>query len=139
MDRIRFSQEEQKAGHSFPLGVAITAAVVLSQALAKAQLSPNCERNGHHDCCALTPVAAATTNQLSVDKITFADHRVYEVLRNETSCKNASATVRTCNATITAVGRKPSIPAFYRGTYYEGGYKHEYIGKGIHLTYFYLD
>lgn len=139
MNGIRLSQAERSAGNPFPLGAAIAAAVVLSQAHAKAQLSPNCERNGHHDCCALTPVAAATTNQRSVDKITFADHTVYEVMRNESSCKNASATVRTCNATITAVGRQPSIPAFYRGTYYEGGYKHEYIGKGIHLTYFYLD
>ncbi|MEY4352219.1 MAG: hypothetical protein RLZZ609_460 [Cyanobacteriota bacterium] len=135
MGGSRFS----RAGRPTLTRLAIAAAVVLSHSLAKAQLSPNCQRNGQHDCCALTPVAGATTNQQAVDKITFADHTVYEVLRNETSCKNASATVRTCNAKITAIGRSGSIPAFYRGTAYEGGYKHEYVGRGIHLTYFYLD
>lgn len=133
-------------GHSFSgawrpewVGVVILAALVLSPAAGKAQLSPNCQRNGQSDYCALTPVAGATTDQQAVDKITFADHTVYEVLRNETSCKNVSPTVRTCNAKITTVGRTRSIPAFYRGTYYEGGYKHEYVGRGIRLTYFYLD
>ncbi len=72
--------------------------------------------------------------------ITFADHTVYEVVRNEASCKDTSDKVRTCNARIlTPSSKDKSIPAFYRGTYYEGGYKHEYVGKGVHLTYFFLD
>lgn len=107
---------------------------------APAQLSPNCERNGKRDYCAMTPMAGATTEKQSVERITFADHTVYEVLRNETSCKNVTSTIRTCHATIsTPPGNSKPIPAFYRGTAYEGGYKHEYVGRGIHITYFFLD
>jgi len=106
----------------------------------QAQLSPNCERNGRRDYCAITPVPSATTEKQAVDRLTYADHTVYEVLRNETSCKNVSENVRTCHAKIISPpGQARAIPAFYRGTAYEGGYQHEYVGKGIHLTYFYLD
>jgi hypothetical protein len=31
------------------------------------------------------------------------------------------------------------IAAWYRGTAYEGGYKHDYVGQGIHITSVYLD
>lgn len=27
----------------------------------------------------------------------------------------------------------------FAATYYEGGYRNEYVGKGIHITYAYLD
>ena len=107
---------------------------------ANAQLSPNCERNGKRDYCAITPVAGATTEKQSFDMITFADHTVYEVTRNLESCKKISEKVETCNAKIiTPHGNVKIIPAYYRRTFYEGGVKQEYVGKGIHLTYFYLD
>ncbi|WP_411872017.1 hypothetical protein [Vulcanococcus limneticus] len=107
---------------------------------ATAQYSPNCERNGKRDYCAITPMDNASKKTETLTAITFADHTVYEVVRNEASCKDASDKVRTCNARIlTPSGKDKSIPAFYRGTYYEGGYKHEYVGKGVHLTYFFLD
>jgi hypothetical protein len=107
---------------------------------AMAQYSPNCLRNGKSDYCAITPMERADKKNEVLTAITFADHTAYEVVRNEASCKNTSDKVMTCNARIVAPqgGGKP-MPAFYRGTYYEGGYKHEYVGKGIHLTYFFLD
>lgn len=107
---------------------------------ADAQLSPNCQRNGKSDYCAITPLAGATNEKQSFDMITFADHTVYEVTRNLESCKKVSEKVETCNAKIITPPRNPkSIPAFYRRTFYEGGVKQEYVGKGIHLTYFFLD
>ena len=107
---------------------------------AQAQWSPNCQRNGKNDYCAITPLAGATTEKQAFDILTFADHSVYELLRNEVSCKKVSERIRTCNAKIiTPPGNSKAIAAYYRGTSYEGGYKHEYVGKGIHLTFFYLD
>jgi hypothetical protein len=115
----------------------LLALTMLAQAPAEAQLSPNCERNGRRDYCAVSPMASSP-NQQSKEIITFADHSVYEVMRNEASCKNISNKIRTCHAKI-LVRPGESIQAYYRGTYYEGGYKNEYVGKGIHITYFYLD
>lgn len=107
---------------------------------AAAQLSPNCERNGKHDYCAVTPVAGATTETQSFDLITFADHTVYEVTRSLASCKKISENVERCNAKIIAPpGSSKILPAFYRRTFHEGGVKQEYVAQGIHLTYFYLD
>ncbi len=114
--------------------------VVLTAASAHAQLSPNCERNGRRDYCAITPLAGATNEKQSFDMITFADHTVYEVTRNLESCKKISEKVETCNAKImTPPGNPKAIAAFYRRTFYEGGVKQEYVGKGVHLTYFFLD
>ena len=56
---------------------------------AQAQWSPNCQRNGKSDYCAITPLAGATTEN--------------------------------------------------RGTSNQGGYKHQDVGEGINLTFFYLD
>ena len=52
---------------------------------AQAQWSPNCQRNGKSDYCAITPLAGATTEKQAFDILTFADHSVYELLRNEVS------------------------------------------------------
>ena len=113
---------------------------LLSATTADAQLSPNCERNGKHDYCAITPVAGATNEKQSFDMITFADHTIYEVMRNLESCKKISDKVETCNAKIIAPpGNPKAIPSFYRRTFYEGGVRQEYVGKGVHLTYFFLD
>lgn len=107
---------------------------------AQAQLSPNCERNGKRDYCAITPVAGATNQKQAFDMIMFADNTVYEVLRNLESCKNVSEKVETCNAKIiTPPGNPAPIPAYFKRTFFEGGVRQEYVGKGIHITYHYLD
>lgn len=120
-------------------GFCLVVALLVSFMPVKAQLSPNCERNGRRDYCAITPVVA-TPQRPDHELITFADHTVYAVIRNEASCRNVTDRIRTCNAwIISPPGNAQTIPAYYRGTYYEGGYKNEYVGKGIHITYVYLD
>ena len=101
-----------------------------------AQMSPVCERNGKREYCALTPIPAATTTSQVVDLIMFADDRVYRVERDLQSCRKISPNVETCNARITAppAGSR-SIPALYRATYFEGGVKHDYSGRGIRIGY----
>lgn len=107
---------------------------------ANAQLSPKCERNGKRDYCAITPIAGATTIKQTFDMIMFADDTVYEVLRYNETCKMLTDKVETCSAKIiTPPGNSKSIPAIYKRTFYEGGVRQEYIGKGIHITYFFVD
>lgn len=107
---------------------------------AEAQYSPNCLRNHKKDYCAITLATGGTNEQEGFDQITFSDHTVYEVVRNEESCKKITERAIKCDARIISRSGNPEpIHAYYRGTAYEGGYKHEYIGKGIHLTYFFLD
>lgn len=120
--------------------LAFAMAIVLPGLNAGAQLSPNCERNGKRDYCAITPVVGATNQKQVFDMIMFADNTVYEVLRSQESCKRVAPNIETCNAKIiTPPGNPKSIAAFYRRTFYEGGVKQEYVGKGIHITYFYID
>jgi hypothetical protein len=70
--------------------------------------------------------------------IMFADNTVYEVLRSQESCKRVAPSIETCDAKIiTPPGNLKSIAAFYRRTFYEGGVKQGYVGKGIRITYFY--
>jgi hypothetical protein len=122
------------------LSIAFAMAIVLPGLKADAQLSPNCERNGKRDYCAITPVAGATNLKQAFDMIMFADNTVYEVLRNQDSCKKVAPNIETCNAKIiTPPGNPKSIPAFYRRTFYEGGVKQEYVGRGIHIMYVYVD
>lgn len=118
----------------------LAAGSLLAGSRVEAQLSPNCERNGRRDYCAITPIAGASNEKQSFDMITFADHSVYEVLKTLSSCKRHSEKVETCNAKIISPpGNPKAIAAYYRRTFYEGGVRHEYVGKGIHLTYFFLD
>ncbi|MBD2422728.1 hypothetical protein [Cyanobium sp. FACHB-13342] len=106
---------------------------------AQAQYSPNCWRNGKKDFCAITQVAGATPPHQELARIVFADHTVVEVLRNETRCKQ-NGPVRTCDAKIfTPPGQAKALPAYYRGTAYEGGYRHEYVSDSLHITYVFLD
>ena len=122
------------------LSIVFTMTIVLPGLKAGAQLSPNCERNGKRDYCAITPVAGATNLKQAFDMIMFADNTVYEVLRNQDSCKKVAPNIETCNAKIiTPPGNPKSIPAFYRRTFYEGGVKQEYVGRGIHIMYVYVD
>ncbi len=129
------------AVNPFHAALAVTAFLLAAGAQPlQAQLSPNCERNGRRDYCAITPVAGATNEKQAFDMITFADHTVYEVMRNLSSCKAISEKVETCDAKIiTPPGNPKPVPAYYRRTFYEGGVKQEYVGAGIHLTYFFLD
>jgi hypothetical protein len=107
---------------------------------ANAQLSPKCERNGKRDYCAITPIAGATTIKQTFDMIMFADDTVYEVIRYNESCRIISDKVETCSARIiTPPGNPDPISAIYRRTFYEGGVRQEYIGKGIHITYHFVD
>lgn len=136
-----------KTGFLVQLGKRVTAGVLPLAALgllldrtpALAQYSPNCLRNGKKDFCAVTQVAGATTPQQELALIVFADHSVVEVLRNETSCRQNGA-VRTCDAKIiTPPGHPKALPAYYRGTAYEGGYRHEYVSSSLRITTFFLD
>lgn len=107
---------------------------------ANAQLSPKCERNGKRDYCAITPIAGATNLKQTFDMIMFADDTVYEVLRYNETCSMISEKVEKCNAVIISPpGSSKSITAVYRRTFYEGGVKQEYVGKGIHITYYFVD
>lgn len=118
----------------------LTALTTLLAAGARAQLSPNCERNGKRDYCAITPVAGATNQKQAFDMIMFADNTVYEVMRNLESCKKISQNVESCNAKIiTPPGNPKPIAAYYKRTFFEGGVRQEYIGQGVHITYHYLD
>lgn len=127
-------------GSPLVAAVGILGAVVASGLAAHAQLSPNCERNGQRDYCAITPVAGATNQKQAFDILMFADHTAYEVMRNLESCKAITEKIETCDAKIiTPPGNAKPIPAFYRRTFYEGGVKQEYVGQGIRLAYFYLD
>lgn len=129
---------------SAPLPALLTTLLTTTLALAAlpalAQMSPVCERNGRRDYCALTPVPGSTNARQVVDLIMFADNSVYRVERNLESCRKISERVETCNARISKPpGAAQSIPATYRATTFEGGVKHEYIGKGIRLSYSYAD
>jgi len=105
-----------------------------------AQLSPNCERNGRRDHCALTPMPDAANPQQTVDTIVFADHSVYQLRRDASSCRSLSPSVTSCAASIRRLGAGDrSLAATYRGTAYEGGYRHEYQGRGIRIVYVFLD
>ena len=122
MNPIPFSPIARRAGL---LAVAPALWIGATPDPAGAQYSPNCERNGRRDYCAYTQVAGATNERQEFAQIVFADHTVYEVLRNETSCQQQ--------------GNPRAIPAWSRGTAYEGGYKHEDVGQGIHITDAFLD
>jgi hypothetical protein len=106
---------------------------------APAQYSPNCERNGRREFCAYTPGSDAGAEGLSSGWLVFADHRVYEVQRDERSCRDQGP-LRLCKGWIlTPPGSPKPLAATYRGTSYEGGYRHEFIGTGLRLTFTFLD
>ena len=122
---------------------AIAAALIvtlLGATPAHAQLSPNCIRNEKKDYCSISHghYRREKSEERFDETIVFADHSVYEVSRLQATCKSAETHVVSCDATISKRWEN-STSAKYTGTYYEGGYKHEYIGDNIHITYFYLD
>ena len=119
----------------------IVSAVAWIQAGAiQAQQSPNCLRNRKPDICAVTPMTAASNQRQTTERITFADHSVYEVVRDERSCKRESERIILCRATIrTPPGNPKPQRARYRGSAYEGGYRHDFSSPTISITYFILD
>lgn len=121
------------------LTLAFCGLLIAWPASAPAQMSPNCQRNGRRDFCALTPMPDPSQPGRTVDVIVFADHSVYRLQRQESSCRSTSPTVTTCDATITLPGGGRTLRATYRGTAYEGGYRHDYWGQGLHITYAFLD
>ncbi len=119
-------------------GLALTAvALALLPPPLRAQYSPNCERNGRRDYCAFTP--ASRQDGLDAGQLVFADHQVYRLQREESSCRDQGA-VRLCRAWILAAPGSPQpIPATYRGIAYEGGYQHTYRSARLSLSYSFLD
>jgi|LakMenEpi03Aug12_release.lakeMendotaPanAssembly.Ray.scaffolds.fasta_scaffold68614_9 hypothetical protein len=107
---------------------------------AMAQISPNCQRNGRHAFCAVTPRTDPGQADTVVEVITFADHTMVEARREQGSCKPVGDRVITCNATlIVSPGSGQAIRATYRGTAYEGGYTNAYDARGFSLQYSVID
>lgn len=105
-----------------------------------AQISPNCQRNGRHAFCAVTPRPNPDQGDTVVEVITFADHTMVEARREQGSCKPVGERVITCKATlIVSPGSGRPIAATYRGTAYEGGYTNAYSAKGFNVRYSVID
>ena len=127
------------AGRLSVLGLCVGAGLTAIPVTLQAQLSPKCERNGRPDFCAYTPPAASVPGGIDAGRLVFADDSVYGLQRDEASCRD-DGFIRICKAWIL---HPPSsdhpIAASYRGTAYEGGYRHEYVSRPWRLTYTYLD
>ena len=107
---------------------------------AVAQISPNCQRNGRHAFCAVTPRHDPGQADTVVEVITFADHTVVEARREQGSCKPVGERLITCNAAlIVSPGSGRAIKGTYRGTAYEGGYTNAYTARGLTLSYSVMD
>jgi len=107
-------------------------------AAALAQYSPNCLKNGRKAYCALT-IEAESAKGSGAITVVFADHSAYRLVRDEASCRQQGP-VNTCRATISpGNGQQPAQAATYVGTWYEGGYRHEYRNRSVAITYFFLD
>lgn len=104
---------------------------------ARSQYSPNCERNGRRDHCALTPGrAAAGWERLTV---VFADHSVYQLERDDRRCRDKGAD-RICPARLQSAKTQGRwMTGTYKGTAYEGGYRHAYSGGGLQIVFSFLD
>ncbi|MFM8604167.1 MAG: hypothetical protein ACKOBY_01280 [Cyanobium sp.] len=139
---------------------AIAAVVSLATALLPspvlAQLSPNCLRNGKPLACAITPGPEQEKPPLpaagpgspqgrpappppTILTVMYADHRAYRLVKQEAACRQQGM-VSECPATIIpANGFGTPLKGRYRGTAYEGGYRHEYGAPLIAITYFFVD
>lgn len=123
---------------------------------ARAQLSPNCLRNGKPLACAITPApeteprpvpnpanptktpAGAGTMATSLT-VMFADHLAYRLIKEEGACHHRGR-VSECPATIIPRnGFGTPIRGRYIGTAFEGGYRHEYRSTEVSITYFFVD
>ena len=119
--------------------LSLCAGLAATPAPLHAQYSPNCERNGRREFCAYTPGPDSGQGERDAGRLVFADHTVYGLQRDEASCRNRGP-VRLCKAWILSPpGSEHPIPATYRGTAYDGGYRHEYQSARLRLTYTFLD
>lgn len=133
--------------------VALVAPGGLSPALA--QFSPNCLRNGRPEACAITPAPepaqaqAVAGNRPSIGQgraaqassltVMYADHSAYRLIKDESLCRHRGM-ISECPATIIpSNGYGTPINARYRGTAYEGGYRHAYSSPGLTITFFFVD
>lgn len=119
----------------------VTACAILSPGLilpSQAQLSPRCERNGKLDYCAVTPSTNNGDPSAVREVVVFANGDTYRLSRSDSACKMMTPFVRACEAIIQPPSGGP-ISARYVGTYYEGGYRHEYGAKNLKIVYFFLD
>lgn len=143
-----------------PAAAAIATLVSLAHALlpspAWAQYSPNCLRNGKPLACALTPgpeqerpplpaagqgMAKGRPSPPAPATLTvmYADHRAYRLVKEEVSCRQQGLVIE-CPATIIPDnGFGAPLKARYRGTAYEGGYRHEYRSPSLSITYVFVD
>jgi hypothetical protein len=104
----------------------------------QAQLSPRCERNGKLDYCAVTQSPAKGDPNAVREVVVFANGDTYRIFRSDSACKAITPFQRACDAIIQPPSGAP-MHAQYIGTYYEGGYRHEYRGKNLKIVYFYMD
>jgi len=119
--------------------LAVGAGFALPLSPLQAQYSPHCERNGRREFCAYTPGPGSPYGGLDAGRLVFADHSVYGLQREERSCRDHGP-VRICRAWILSPPRSDQpIPATYRGTAYEGGYRHAYQSARLQLSYTFLD
>ena len=137
MTRLSWSGPRARAW-SFT-ALSLCAGLAATPAPLHAQYSPNCERNGRREFCAYTPGPDSGQGERDAGRLVFADHTVYGLQRDEASCRDRGP-VRLCKAWILSPpGSDHPIPATYRGTAYEGGYRHEYLSTRLRLTYSFLD
>lgn len=123
--------------HVVALLLAPAALIGLGEAPLRAQLSPNCLRNGVAAACAVTPGESGP--ERTVVTVVFADHSAWRLEKDERRCTHAHP-LSTCPAVITgANGNGPSLRGTYTGTWYEGGYRHAWCAPGIRIDYFFLD
>jgi len=116
----------------------LLAGLAAPPAPALAQYSPNCLKDGRKAYCALT-IEAGSAKGSGAITVVFADHSAYRLVRDEASCRQQGP-VNTCRATISpGNGQQPAQAASYVGTWYEGGYRHEYRNRSVAITYFFLD
>lgn len=131
--RLAFLLVTPAAGLAAGLGMGLT----LRGGPLRAQLSPNCQRNGIAVACALTPGESGPEH--SVVTVMFADHSAWRLEKDERRCTNLHP-VSTCRALITgANGNGTPLRGSYTGTWYEGGYRHQWSAPGIRIEYVFVD
>lgn len=120
-------------------GTAVVVLVLQAAQPLRAQMSPNCERNGRRTACAYTPWPASSTAEREAGRIVFADHSIMELQLDLGSCSD-QGNQRSCRAWMRSpAGSELLLPASYRGTALEGAYRHTYSDRNLRITYWVLD
>ena len=127
----------QATGLAAALVAGLAAGLPLDGGPLRAQLSPNCLRNGIAAACAVTPGESGP--ERSVVTVMFADHSAWRLEKDQRRC-SPSHPVSTCPAVITGEnGNGTPLHGSYTGTWYEGGYRHNWSAPGIRIEYVFLD